>query len=645
VRVAPDPGPTALPWRGFLLLLLCLAAVGLRVVALGEFEAAHPLAEHLAIDERSYDEWGARIAADDWLGDEVFFQEPLYPYFLGVVYAVFGHELSVLRLVQCLLGGITTLLIFHLGRRTLGEGAGWIAALGFCLFPPAVLLPCLVLKANLFLPLFAALALLVIERPARVRHWLLAGVLGGLGALLRGNLLILLPVLCLWPLARSRFARATLRYSAAFGAGAALVLVPVLLRNVHVGGVWSLTTSGAGTNFYGGNNADNPYGVATEFDWVRGIPRYEAQDWRREAERRLDRELDAGETSSYWLGEALDSMATDPGLHLSIFWNKLRLAVGTYEVPDNHHLEWDARYVPVLAWGLPGFGLWGGLGLAGIALLAARRRLRGEALELGVLFLFYLGTIVLTVVSMRARLPLVVPLFPFAGYWVWELGRAYVGHTRELALRRVAGVLLLGILGVGLSSFPVFSSEQRAEDMADRDYNLAVSLLEREVELEEAARLAEQLVERYPRSARLQTLLADTEWRRSLKEIAAGRQEAAEALLDGALERLRRVSTSEGVNPREQSRAFRLAGYVQAGLGNWQAAERFFGRAREFAGEDLELRLSHGQALMLSAEALAPGPERDDRRARGLALLEGLVAEAPDSVEGNGASRILSVLD
>ena len=36
-------------------------------------------------DARSYDAWARRIAAGDWLGTEVFYQAPLYPYFLGTI--------------------------------------------------------------------------------------------------------------------------------------------------------------------------------------------------------------------------------------------------------------------------------------------------------------------------------------------------------------------------------------------------------------------------------------------------------------------------------------------------------------------------------------------------------------------------------
>jgi hypothetical protein len=41
-------------------------------------------------DARGYDQWAQRLADGDWIGTEVFYQAPLYPYFLGVIYAVAG---------------------------------------------------------------------------------------------------------------------------------------------------------------------------------------------------------------------------------------------------------------------------------------------------------------------------------------------------------------------------------------------------------------------------------------------------------------------------------------------------------------------------------------------------------------------------
>ena len=48
-------------------------------------------------DARGYDAWARRLAAGDWIGTDVFYQAPLYPYFLGVVYALAGHDLLAVR--------------------------------------------------------------------------------------------------------------------------------------------------------------------------------------------------------------------------------------------------------------------------------------------------------------------------------------------------------------------------------------------------------------------------------------------------------------------------------------------------------------------------------------------------------------------
>jgi hypothetical protein len=344
---------------------LFLLAFALRAVAVVQYEARHPQAEAPVIDERAYDAWAREIAAGDWLGDEVFFQEPLYPYAMAVVYRALGPDRTALRLVQCALGAATCVLAGLLARRLFGALEGWLAGGILAVHGPLVWFPALLLKENLFVPLLTALALtLVVAR--RARGFFLVGLLAGLGALLRGNLLVLLPVLAVWPFLRrvvmrqteERAARAV-RSSAAVLAGVVLCLAPVALRNRAVGGELVLSTSGAGTNLYGGNNAENPWGRATEFSWVRGIPEHEAGDWRREAERRTGRALGAGETSAFWRDATLRSVADDPLLHAGILWRKLRLTLGSYEVPDNHLWAWDRRFVPWLALPWPGFGVAG----------------------------------------------------------------------------------------------------------------------------------------------------------------------------------------------------------------------------------------------------------------------------------------------
>ena len=47
-----------------------------------------PFFDVLMGDAHGYDEWARRIAGGEWIGTDVFYQAPLYPYFLGVIYKV-----------------------------------------------------------------------------------------------------------------------------------------------------------------------------------------------------------------------------------------------------------------------------------------------------------------------------------------------------------------------------------------------------------------------------------------------------------------------------------------------------------------------------------------------------------------------------
>ena len=589
------------------LALVFVLALVPRLVAVEQYQSAHPQAEHLAIDEESYDLWARELAAGDWLGHEVFFQEPLYPYALGALYAVLGPERHTARIVQALLGALCCVLMVLVARRVFGARAGWIAGGALALYGPAIWMSCLLLKPNLFLPVLLALLLAVPQCEGRARRWVLVGVLAGLGALLRGNVLVLLPAIVAWPLVRAVF-RGTrdstgrlraIRLAAAVAAGVLLVLLPVALRNQAVGGVFALTTSGAGTNLYGGNNALNPRGVATEFPWVRGIPRYEADDWRREAERRTQRELDPGEVSAFWSSEVLRSVRTDPLLHTRILGSKLRVTLGAYEVPDNHLFAWDKRYVPILRLPWPSFGVWGILGLAGmLCFLVSRGPSRDrKSVELLVVFALYLATIVLTVTSSRIRLALVPLLLPFAAAYLVRLPA--VLRDKRTALVPFFALLVAALL----VHVPVFDARERHGDFADRDHNHAVQLLE-QGRTTEAGELARKLADDWPTSARIQVLLADIEWREGWALSAdPATRDAGRRAVQRALERLRGVIERPGIAPKEVSRARRLAGWIQLALGNAEGAERHFRAARVFAVDDGALLLGHSQALVALVEA------------------------------------------
>jgi 4-amino-4-deoxy-L-arabinose transferase-like glycosyltransferase len=631
--------------RGFRwgLVAVFVVAFVARMVAVAQYEQQHPMAQSPVIDEAAYDDWALEIARGDWLGEELFFQEPLYPYWLGCVYSVYGESRaamrSLARTAQVLLGSLTAVLTALLARRLFGEVAGLIAGAALAVYRPAIWMPALLLKPNLFLPLFVllALALARTRRVDRPVSWLCVGVLAGLGALLRGNVLVLLPCFVLWPAARAlierRPVRAAVPAALSVVVGIAFVLLPVATRNAVVGGRFLLTTSGAGTNFYGGNNLDNPYGVAKEFDWVRGVPAYEADDWRHEAERREGRPLDAAETSSYWLGASLHSMGAHPLEHLGIFWRKLRLTLGGYEVPDNHFIDWDARYVPLLAAPLPGFALVGGLSLAGLLLFLAseQRRGRGAALELACLVLLYLATIVLTVTSARVRLALVPLLLPFGAAFVTGL-RAVPARSRKLA----GGALVVAALAVLV---PVLPASKRGEDFDERDFNLAGGWIDEGREPERAEALLRGLAERHQKSARVGRRLAQLEYERARARIAGATSEAELLEIQREVEALlaRLLTIMEHSNPRERFRAASLAGAMLQDQGQWGPAADLYGQALEFDPEDRDLRR---RLAVVLAEA-AVGEASDAARRLGLRAAESLLVELIDEESTSALESLL----
>lgn len=608
-----------------LLLAVFALAFGLRWVAVSQFESSHPLADSPVIDEASYEDWALEIAHGDWLGDEVFFQEPLYPYVLGAAYTALGADppaRGAVRRGQAALGALTAALVALLGFRLAGRGrrgllAGGLAGGLLAVHGPAVLMACLLLKPNLFLPILAVLLLGLASGPGagvEVRRWLGVGVAAGLGALLRGNLLVMLPWIALWPIALRILAERTgwakgARETAAVVGGIVLCLLPVFVRNYAVGGEFALSTSGAGTNFYGGNNAENPYGRATEFSFIRGIPEHEAGDWKAEAERRAGRELSGTEVSRFWMGEVWKSVAANPGLHLRILWNKLRLTLGTYEVPDNHGYDWSRRYVSLLS-KLPGFGWIGAIGLAG--LLAFLFCLGGGASEeqrsvpiaarrsLAVFFLLYLGTIVLTVTSMRARLPLTVLLAPAASLWGIDVFRA---SFRER--RRLAALMAFLLVGVAAVLTPVYSPVELEQDLSKRDFNLAVHLGSEPGGTEAALEIIRRLDEQQPNSSRIIVFRAELEARGALDAVYDEdpvRQLAARETVASALRTLRDVAKRPELSPRERYRANAVGGLLQLELGNLEPARNLLRAALEFDPDAADLL----EALARIERALNP---------------------------------------
>ncbi len=161
-RTEPDETTDHRDGRPWFALAIFAVALLVRFVHVWQIRRS-PFYATLLGDSRGYDEWARQIAAGDWLGHEVFYQAPLYPYLLGFIYAVAGHHLLVVRVVQALIGSASCALLALAGARLMSRPAGIAAGLMLALYAPAIFFDGLLQKSVLDV-FFVCLALFLISR-------------------------------------------------------------------------------------------------------------------------------------------------------------------------------------------------------------------------------------------------------------------------------------------------------------------------------------------------------------------------------------------------------------------------------------------------------------------------------------------------
>lgn len=391
---------TWFPW-----VLVGLAAVGVQAVLIRETLDCAAFAYPL-IDSASYHQWALAILKGKGPSTP-FWQPPLFPWLLALVYGIFGDSMIAARAVQGALGVAASLLTLALGTRLGGKGVGLAAGLMTVLCGPLLFFQTQLLPTGLAVVLDLALVILILramERP-EVKRWGMAGLGLGAAALALPNVLVMgLPALVFIrktgdPAPRRRLARL-----AAFLAGAALVVVPVTVRNRVVGGQWVLISSNGGINFYIGNNPHMDVTVATRpgLDWERltQVPFMHGAANSREADR-------------YFWRESVQFMRRQPGQATLQLLRKARQFVAAREIPRNLDLYVMRKYSRVLAiltfkrdWFAFPFGVIGPLALLGLALFWNN----GPAHRLTISFvLLYAMSVILFFPTARYR----APLYPF----------------------------------------------------------------------------------------------------------------------------------------------------------------------------------------------------------------------------------------
>jgi hypothetical protein len=475
-------------------------------------------------DAAGYYEWAQRIAAGDWIGQESFYQAPLYPYALAAWFSVAGDSVWAVRALQAAWGAAACGLLCWAAGKLFDRRVGLVAGVMLALYGPAVFFDGIVQKASLSNLLICAALAVMSGGEGRFRATR-AALLGGTASLLclvRENAIVWHLVWCAWAAfgepgtvrgeSEKKGSGAdgggpagpgfrVLRRAALIGAylaGAAIVLVPVGIRNAHVGGEFSLTTFQAGPNFYIGNHrgADGRYQPL-----VRGheTPAFERRDATALAQQDTGKALTPGEVSRYWFGRAWKDVKEDPGGWLRLLGYKALLTWNRYEISDVESIRVHRHASSLLnvLCAANHFGVIVPLAVIGAA--ATRRRWRRLWVHY-LLILSMAAAVAAFYVLGRYRYPIVPLLIPFAAagcVHAWDLLR-----SRRFA--EIAPQAILAVAAALVVNRPI-QDERRLDALAEM--NAGVALAE-SGDVRSATMLFRQAVAANPQSAEANNNLA-----------------------------------------------------------------------------------------------------------------------------------------
>lgn len=381
----------------------------------------NPLFHNPIMDAGMHDRWAQGILSGTWPGPEPFFRAPLYIYFLAGLHALLGADNRLwIQLVHVLISAAGAGLAALCADRLFGRRAGWLAGLLFAglwtsiYFAGELLIVTLTTTLNLWLFwLLLAPADQAAEQPTPPgrRRLFLVGLVWGLSAIARPNILILGPIIA-WYLYRYRGLRLLTARWLLLAAGLVLPILPVTAHNLLRGGDRVLIASQGGVNFYIGNNSFSDgrtaYVPGTRPTWQGGFDDVNAM-----AVQEQGRPLKPSEVDGHYFRKGLAFWGQETTTALRLYAHKLRLIFASGERSNNKNIYFWRDRSRLLRW-----PIW--LGWAPILFLAVLGFSRRDLLA-GGRFLWlggvacYAFSILLFFINARFRVPILALMCVPAG--------------------------------------------------------------------------------------------------------------------------------------------------------------------------------------------------------------------------------------
>jgi len=187
--------------------------------------------------------------------------EPLYPFILAVCYKIFGASWFGVTVIQAMLFGITSYLLFLIGKQIENELAGLVAAAYHSFYPYLFFHSLSVFDTTQFIFVVTLLLYFIlrhVDNHHRLWYYGCAGSLAGLALLSRGSALVLLPPIILYALCIHQN-KNILKSAVIMAVATLVVLSPWLIRNYQYTKTTIISTHGPFGLWQGNNEYSYEY--------------------------------------------------------------------------------------------------------------------------------------------------------------------------------------------------------------------------------------------------------------------------------------------------------------------------------------------------------------------------------------------------
>jgi len=424
------------------LIAFCVRFINLETVK------NNPYFDYPIMDENYHDVWAQEIAEGNVFVNVPFYRAPAYPYFLGFIYSIFGHGYYIPRLIGIIIGSLSCVLIYLVGKELFKPNIGILAALLACFYSMFLYFDSMLLTTNLevFFCLFGILWLLFWLKTKKNLHLVLFGILWGLASITRPNFLIFVPIFVFYLLFsfNKEPLKKRLQFVIIFFIGVVPALVAVILINIFAGKDTVWVAWNGGINFYLGNNqyANGWSATSPELDatWWGGY-----RDAIIIAEQKMGQKLLPSQISNYWFKQGFDYIVSKPLDWAGLMLKKIYLMFNSFEISNNQNIQSFILFSPLMRIPLLNYGLIISLAIWGIVCSDKKR-------VVIIIFLFMLSyalSIVLFFVNARYRMPLVPFLLIFAAVAVLWIIQKFVEKKYKHA---VLSIFIIGGLFVFANS-------------------------------------------------------------------------------------------------------------------------------------------------------------------------------------------------